>query len=74
MTQHEIQVGGKKKGFTIIVDDAPVPTRGASLRTRAKWAVGYMRRLRKGEKLSAKLVDQALKWIDELAEETLEVE
>jgi len=64
MTQHEIKMG--KKGPTIIFDDAPVPTRGASLNTRAEWAAKYLRRLRNGEKVSIRLVDQALKWIDEL--------
>ena len=64
MAQHEIRMG--KKGPTIIFDDAHVPSRGASLNTRAEWAAKYLRRLRNGEKVSVKLVDQALKWIDEL--------
>lgn len=61
-----MQVGGKKNGFTLVVDDAPVPSRGASQETRARWAVGYVRRIRKGETLSVKLLDQAIKWIDEV--------
>jgi hypothetical protein len=64
MAQHEIRMG--KKGPVIIFDDAHVPSRGASLNTRAEWAVAYLRRMRKGEKVSVKLVDQALKWLDEL--------
>ena len=66
MTTSEIQVGGRKNGFTLVVDDAPVPSRGASQQTRARWAVGYVRRIRKGETLSVKLLDQAIKWIDEV--------
>jgi hypothetical protein len=66
MAQHEVQVGSKKSGFTLVVDDAPVPSRGASQETRARWAVGYVRRIRKGETLSVKLLDQAIKWIDEV--------
>ena len=62
--QHELRMG--RKGPTIILDDAPVPSRGASLNTRASWAAAYLRRLRNGEKLSQRLVDLALKWIDEL--------
>jgi hypothetical protein len=66
VTTSEIQVGGKKNGFTLVVDDAPVPSRGASQKTRARWAIGYVRRIRKGETLSVKLLDQAIKWIDEV--------
>ena len=64
--QTEVKMGRGKTAKTIVFDDAPVPTRGASLSTRAAWAAGYLRRLRNGEKVSIKLVDQALKWIDEL--------
>ena len=65
--QTEIKMGRGKTAKTIVFDDAPVPTRGARLSTRAAWSVGYLRRLRNGEKLSGRLVDQALKWLDEAA-------
>jgi hypothetical protein len=64
--QTEVKVGRGKTARTIVFDDAPVPSRGASLSTRATWAAGYLRRLRNGEKVSLKLVDLALKWIGEL--------
>jgi hypothetical protein len=66
VTTTEVQVGGRKNGFTLVLDDAHVPSRGASQETRARWAVGYVRRIRKGETLSVRLLDQAIKWIDEV--------
>lgn len=64
MTQHEMRIG--KSGPTIIIDDEKIPSRGASLNTRATWAAHYLRRLRNGDKVTLKNVDLALKWIDEL--------
>ena len=62
--QHEMRLG--KRGPVLVIDDAPVPSRRANLNTRAEWAAKYLRRLRNGEKVSARLVDQALNWVDEL--------
>jgi len=62
--QHEMKLG--TSGKSIIFDDERIPTRGASLSTRASWAAHYLRRLRNGDKVTLRNVDLALKWIDEL--------
>jgi hypothetical protein len=64
MAQREVKLGGG--GVMLYHDDAPVPSRSASLAFRAMWAVTYLHRFGEGHKLSKKLFDLALKWIDEL--------
>jgi len=67
-TQTVVKAGSGKKAMNIVFDDAAVPSRGARLGTRARWASEYLRRFFSGQKADKKSISLALKWIDEAIE------
>lgn len=64
-TQTTMKAGRGKKSLTIILDDAAVPSRRASLSARARWASEYLKRFFSGQTVNKKTLHLALKWIDE---------
>ena len=66
--QIETRAGGKN-GFSLVFDSAAIPSRGASLATRARWAHGYIERFLAGDKMTVKNLKLASKWLGELVNE-----
>lgn len=65
-TQIKLSAGSGKKALSIVFDDAAVPSRGARLGTRARWASEYLKRFFSGQKADKESIGLALKWIDEV--------
>jgi hypothetical protein len=60
--------GSGKSKINIVFDDAAVPSRGASLDTRARWGSECLKRFFTGQQCNKKSIDLSLKWIDEAIE------
>lgn len=69
MTQTRHKMGSGPDAPVLVWDDITVPSRGAKLSTRLKWASGYVRRFVAGETATKKNLLLVAKLLAEAAEE-----